>query len=244
MSYSVAYAEQLVVLERVLAAREAGGTIGEILLVEHDPVITVTRKAGAAEHVTAPKELLARMGIEVVETDRGGDVTYHGPGQLVVYPIVDLNLLNLGLHEYMRLLEETVIRYCARHGIHGVREPGATGVWVDSPVHGQMAKIAAMGVRVRRWITMHGLSLNVSPDLRHFSCIVPCGLVGRPVTSMREQLGEKLPPIEHAARDVGAILTELLMEAYERACQKREGRLSGAGGDLASGADSSEGHEA
>jgi lipoyl(octanoyl) transferase len=181
------------------------------------------------------------MGIGVVETDRGGDVTYHGPGQLVVYPIVDLNLLNLGLHDYMRLLEEAVIRYCATHGISGAREKGATGVWVESALHGESAKIAAMGVRVRRWVTMHGLSLNINPDLGHFSCIIPCGLVGRPVTSMHQQMGEGCPSMQEASKDVGLILSGLLTQAYERACQKREGRLSGAGGATTSAGSSPEG---
>src|SRR5262249_23731675 len=160
--------------------------------VEHDPpVITVTPRAGV--NLLASPEALAAAGIEVEETDRGGDITYHGPGQLVVYPILDLNLLKLRLHEYMRMLAAAVIDTCAAFGVRARRDVCATGVWVprgdadaSNGTCGSLtdAKICAMGVRVRRWVTMHGLALNVTTDLSHFSHIVPCGLVGRPVTSL------------------------------------------------------------
>src|SRR5690606_35011474 len=166
-------------------------------------------------HLLADAATLAAHGVEVAQTDRGGDVTYHGPGQLVVYPILDLQRLGAGrlkLSGYMRLLEQVVIDTIAQWGVVGVRDPGATGVWVyrDDPgrapadenerVH--LAKIAAMGVRVRRWVTMHGLALNVDPDMRHFQLIVPCGLAGRPVTSMKLLRGDKAPTMEDAKRQL------------------------------------------
>src|SRR5690606_11294576 len=135
LAYEPAYRLQQDHAEEVLAARAAGAPeVGRVLLVEHDPVITVGRRPGAARHLLATPEMLARHGVALVETARGGDITYHGPGQLVAYPIVDLNRLNLGLHDYMRLLESAVIRTLAAYGVEGRREPGATGVWVgDGP---------------------------------------------------------------------------------------------------------------
>lgn len=196
IAYDDAYHEQTRTHERVLSQRDTPGTpLGEILLVEHDPVITVTRKAREAGNVLATPELLAHFGVSLHDTDRGGDVTYHGPGQLVVYPIVDLNRLSLGLHAYMRCLEGAVIATLAHFGVVGVRDASATGVWVPGPSGGpsDASKIAAMGVRLRKWVAMHGLSLNVAPDMGHFALIVPCGLVGRPVTSLAMLLGRAAP---------------------------------------------------
>lgn len=161
-----------------------------VFLLEHDPpVITISRRPDAGRHLLAAPETLARQGIQLCETDRGGDITWHGPGQLVVYPILDLNRFGLRIGSYMRLLEQVVIDTLLSFGVIGARDPGATGVWVTPPDGGEPAKIAAMGVRVSRWVSMHGLALNVDPDLSHFEHIVPCGLAGRPVTSLRAQLG-------------------------------------------------------
>ncbi len=215
MGYADAYAEQQRRHAEVLAWRgeaEAGASrpAGIVLLVEHDPVITVTRRPGAAGHVLATPGLLARHGVELVETDRGGDVTYHGPGQLVAYPIVDLNRVGLRLHEYMRALEGAVIAAVAGFGVAGERDPAATGVWVPGAVRGESAKLCAMGVRVRRWVSMHGLALNVTTDLSHFGLIVPCGLAGRPVTSLHALLGDRCPPMAEVkaavVRELGAQL--------------------------------------
>jgi lipoyl(octanoyl) transferase len=197
MPYGEALALQRRLLEAVVAGRR-GKAAAHLLLVEHDPpVITISRRRSARDHLTASPALLERHGVEVAETDRGGDITYHGPGQLVVYPILDLNALDLRLHGYMRLLEEIVIEILAVFGIEGVRDPGATGVWVRDPRgRAQTAKICAMGVRVSRWVAMHGLALNVDPNLGHFDLIVPCGLAGRPVTSMREVLAGACPPMD------------------------------------------------
>jgi lipoate-protein ligase B len=186
LAYRPAYERQTAEVERVLASRETEGRqIGTLLLVEHDPVVTVSNRPTAAANLTATPAMLERAGVTVEQTDRGGDITYHGPGQLVAYPILDLNRLHLRLHDYMRLLEQSVIDTLGAYGVDGTREAGATGVWVgDRP----SSKIAAMGVRVRRWVSMHGLALNVDPDLSHFDLIVPCGLAGRTVTSMAKVL--------------------------------------------------------
>lgn len=214
IAYDAAYAEQTRTHERVLSQRDTpGAPLGEILLVEHDPVITVTRKAREAGNVLATPQLLAHFGVALHDTDRGGDVTYHGPGQLVVYPIVDLNRLNLGLHAYMRCLEGAVINTLASVGVSGVRDESATGVWVAGPSGGASdgAKIAAMGVRLRKWVSMHGLALNVTPDMSHFSLIVPCGLVGRPVTSLKLLLGDAAPTMDQVKPLlVDALTRELL----------------------------------
>lgn len=197
MAYREAYDLQLAQLERQIALRETPGehSLGTIFCVEHPPVITVSRRAESSGHLLASADVLATMGVAIEPTDRGGDITYHGPGQLVVYPILDLNALGLGLHDYMRLLEQSVIDTLASFGVHGQRDPGATGVWVridpatgragepDNPAH-PLAKVCAFGVRVRKWTSMHGLALNVAPTMAHFQLIVPCGLHGRPVTSL------------------------------------------------------------
>lgn len=218
LSYRDAYDVQVDRHQRVLDARAAGGAVvGTLLLVEHDPVITVSRRPGAEAHLVATPETLREAGVEVERTDRGGDITYHGPGQLVAYPIIDLNRLSLRLHDYMRLLEGAAIRTCAEFGIRATRDPGATGVWVDRD--DTSAKICALGVRVRRWITMHGLAINVTTNLEHFKLIVPCGLT-RPVTSFADLLGDEAPDMEQ----VKAALVGALREGLEARVAEREGR--------------------
>ena len=222
MAYEPAYQAQLAHLEEVMAAREAGSPIpGYLLLVEHDAVITISRRAGAGNHLLATPQLLARHGVAVAETDRGGDITYHGPGQIVAYPILDLNLLNLGLHEYMRLLEQAVIDTCGRFALAAHRDTAATGVWVQSSAHAMDAKIAAMGVRVRRWVSLHGLALNVTTNLEHFGLIVPCGLAGRPVTSLAQQLGAACPSVGEAKATLVESLSQHLNTALATASEKR-----------------------
>lgn len=222
MAYAAAYNEQVRCFERVLSGRTHAGPplAATILLVEHDPVITVSRRPTAAGNLVATPEMLAARGVGVEQTDRGGDITYHGPGQLVAYPIVDLNLHNLGLHDYMRLLEDAVIRTCATFGVRATRDPSATGVWITRD-GGAPAKVCAMGVRVRRWISMHGLALNVSPDLTHFDLIVPCGLVGRGVTSLRWELGDACPSMAEVKAALVGELTTGLRHAWETACDRR-----------------------
>lgn len=201
VAYAEAFALQKELQQEVIARREQPAdanpkALGYVLLVEHDPpVITVSRRKTARQHLIATPEQLAHAGVEVAETDRGGDITYHGPGQLVVYPIIDMNMLGLRMHGYMRLLEQCVIGTLAHFGIEGERDEAATGVWVKPG-----AKICAMGVRVSRWVTMHGLALNVTTNLQHFQLIVPCGLAGRPVTSMSQLLDEACPPMDAVKR--------------------------------------------
>lgn len=212
-------------MDGVLAAREAGEPLtGFILAVEHEPVITISGRAGVERHLLATPGLLARHGVGVERTDRGGDITYHGPGQIVLYPILDLNLLNLGLHAYMRLLEESVIRTCGAMGVASRRDPRATGVWVGEAPG---SKIAAMGVRVRKWVSMHGLALNVRTNLEHFGLIVPCGLAGRGVTSLERELGETCPATGEIKRVLIANLAGLVEEAWASARERRAGAATG-----------------
>ena len=193
----VAYADALAEQRAVQTAVIGGKGPMTVLLLEHDPpVITISRRRGVREHLLASPETLAAAGVTVAETDRGGDITYHGPGQLVAYQILDLNRFGLRLHGWMRRLEETVIATVAVWGIAADRDPAATGVWVRPGDPGGGAKLCAMGVRVSRWVTMHVLALNVRPRLEHFGFIVPCGLVGRVVTSLERELGEACPGME------------------------------------------------
>ena len=194
----------------VLGARGTTTPRGFLLLLEHDPpVVTVSRRPGAAGNLIATDAAFAERGIRIEETDRGGDVTYHGPGQLVAYPIVDLNLVRIRIHGWIRLLEQVVIDALASSGCQADRDPGATGVWVDRTIDDADGsggrKIAAIGVRVSRWITMHGLAVNVDPDLAHFETIVPCGLVGRPVTSIARELGPDPAGIPDMTRFTDAV---------------------------------------
>lgn len=219
--YAEAYALQLEHHAEVLAARDSGSPVpGRLLFVEHDPVITVTKRPDAPGHVLAGPETLASAGVAIEATDRGGDVTYHGPGQIVCYPILDLRAVGLRLHDHMRLMERAVIETLAGFGLQAQRDEGATGVWIppgQGGPHPVDAKICAMGVRVRRWITLHGLALNVEPDLSHFGLIVPCGLHGRPVTSIKEQLGGVAPPIGRVRASLGERLVALLGESIAAA---------------------------
>lgn len=200
IGYGDALALQRTTHEQLVAGRESGVPM-TVFLLEHDPpVVTVTKRVGAAEHVLASDGLLARHGIERVETDRGGDVTYHGPGQLVAYPILDLQRLGLKVHPYVRWLEQCIIDTLAEDGIAGLRDASATGVWVGEGGAPQR-KVAAIGVRLSRFASMHGFALNVAPDLGHFGLIVPCGLQ-RPVTSMAAELADRAPTLDAVKRRV------------------------------------------
>ncbi|NLG86090.1 MAG: lipoyl(octanoyl) transferase LipB [Firmicutes bacterium] len=154
-----------------------------LILVEHDPVITLGRSA-KREHILVSAKSLAREGIELFEVERGGDVTYHGPGQLVGYPILDLKRHGRDLHLLLRNYEEVLLRTLVDFGIQGRRFPGYTGVWVADE------KIAAIGVAVEHWITYHGFAFNVAPNLHHFQLIVPCGIADYGVTSLEQILGQ------------------------------------------------------
>jgi len=168
-------------LQRALVEDRRAGRVGDLLLLlEHPPVVTLgVRKEISRSHILTTDEVLSSRGVEVHETGRGGDVTYHGPGQIVGYPIIDLNPDRLDVHRYVRDLEEVLMRAIDDFGVRGERVKGLSGVWVGND------KVAAIGVRISRWITSHGFALNVTTDLDAFKWIVPCGIEGRGVTSLQ-----------------------------------------------------------
>ena len=186
------YAEALD-LQRAAARARISGAIPEdlLLLVEHPPVVTLGRSS-KANHLVASPALLAARGVELHEVERGGDVTFHGPGQLVGYPIVDLKRHRRDLHWYLRQVEEGLIVALGALGIRAVRNPGLTGVWTgDDTVPAR--KIASIGVHARDWVTWHGFALNVTTDLTYFGLIVPCGIAGVDMTSVARELGTQAP---------------------------------------------------
>lgn len=173
-----------------------------LMLLEHPPTITLGR-GGNASNLRLPESTLAERGIPVLRVGRGGDVTYHGPGQLVGYPIIDLAPHGRDLHRFLRRLEETLLATLAAYGLQGRRQPGRTGVWVGE------AKIASIGIGVRRWISWHGFALNVTTDLKAFDAIVPCGLAGVSMTSMETLLGRQL-----ALAEVQSVLIEAFARCF------------------------------
>jgi lipoate-protein ligase B len=225
LEYRAAWKIQEEMHQRVLDGDEE-----RLLLVEHPPVITFGRRPGIAAHLLASPQRLEQLGIQTVETDRGGDITFHGPGQLVAYPIVRLADHRLSVSAYVHRLEQILIDTLALFGVDAQAQPGAVGVWVASvpPFHPRptaqpspastesdvvpppvdvepshsSAKIAAVGVRIRRGVTLHGVALNVTTDLSYFDLIIPCGLSGRSVTSLQQLLG-------HAAPDPDAVKNAL-----------------------------------
>jgi len=180
--------------ERQRAVEE--GRLGNALfLLEHGPVVTLGRNTQRENLLSSPEEF-QQAGISVCETNRGGDVTYHGPGQLVGYPILNLNLWKPSIRWYLGTLEQVLIETLAAYGLQGERVEGFTGVWVDG------AKVAAIGVGIHNWVTCHGVSLNVDPDMSHFARIVPCGIGDKPITSLRMLLGT--PPLMEDVMDTFA----------------------------------------
>lgn len=186
----VQYGTALEYQQRLVQARSRGEIPDTLILLEHPDVITFGR-GGHDENLIADQPTLDRLGVEVHWTDRGGDATYHGPGQLVGYPIIDLNRYGRDLHLFLRKIEDAIVSTLASFGVEAKPEPGLTGVWVGDE------KIAAIGIKVSRWISSHGFSLNVRPNLERFRLIVPCGISGRGVTSLERLLGEA-PPAEEA----------------------------------------------
>jgi len=173
------YIDALELQKRMVEQRRAGEIEDVLLLVEHPPVLTLgVRGDGGRSHIVASEAELSARHIDVFETGRGGDITYHGPGQIVGYPIIDLNPDRRDVHKYVRDIEEVLIRVAADYGITAGRIPGLTGVWVGDE------KLAAIGVRIQRWVTSHGFALNHTTDLSHFNLIVPCGIADRGVTSL------------------------------------------------------------
>ena len=187
----VPYEDGLELQKRLVEQRRAGEIPDQLLLLEHPPVITLGVKSrNDRSHIVAAPSALQAEGVEVVETGRGGDVTYHGPGQLVGYPIVDLKPDRCDVHRYVRDIEEVMIRTAAAFGVNAARVPGLTGAWVGDE------KLAAIGVRIARWITSHGFAFNVNTTLDHFGFIVPCGIADRGVTSLQKLLGRQVPMAE------------------------------------------------
>lgn len=176
---------------RNLPNSEQQSTNNYLIFCEHPHVFTLG-KSGDENNLVIKKENLASIQASYFHINRGGDITYHGPGQLVAYPILDLENFFTDIHKYMRLLEEAVIETIAEFGIEGGRIQGLTGVWINSEDTINARKICAMGVKMSRWVTMHGLALNVNPDLNYFNYIVPCGITDKAVTSMEKELGRKV----------------------------------------------------
>lgn len=185
----VPYRESWDLQRRLWAQRHAGRVPDTLLLLEHEPVVTLGKNA-RRENLLLDAEGFRSRGVEVIEVDRGGDVTWHGPGQLIGYWIFDLRALYQDVHRYLREIEEVLIRVLARHRIVAARSAGATGVWVGNE------KVAAMGMHLSHWVSTHGFALNLDPDLDAFSWIVPCGLRGRGVTSMRRLGGQPVSRAE------------------------------------------------
>jgi lipoyl(octanoyl) transferase len=215
----VDYATGLKLQQQFVALRKEDKIGDVLLLLEHKPVITLGRNAKAANVVASP-EFLQQRGVELFECDRGGDVTFHGPGQIVGYPIFDLRGFaspdgkrkTLGVIEFVRRLEEVLIRTCADFTIPAKRLPGLTGVWTDAAV--DEAKLAAIGVHISRSVTSHGFALNVNPDLSYFNLIIPCGITSKPVTSMQKELGRELDlnaVAESISRNVGVVFDSQIL---------------------------------
>ena len=183
----VPYAEALALQKQLVDDRREGRIGDVLLLVEHPHVLTLgVRGDGGRSHILAPPDVLLARGVDVHETGRGGDITYHGPGQIVGYPIINLKPDRCDVHRYVRDLEEVLIRVAADYGLTGERIAGLTGVWIGGE------KVAAIGVRIARWITSHGFALNVATDLDYFNLIVPCGIADRGVTSLSKSAGRPI----------------------------------------------------
>lgn len=186
----VPYADGLELQRALVEERKADRISDTLLLLQHPHVVTIGVKKDGRGHILATPDQLASRGVEVFETGRGGDVTYHGPGQIVGYPIIDLNPDRRDVHRYVRDLEEVMIRVCADYGLTAGRIKGFSGAWIDD------AKIGAIGVRISRWITSHGFAFNVTTDVDFFDLIVPCGIADRGVTSLAKAIGRAPELIE------------------------------------------------
>lgn len=193
----IGYAEAYALQKRLVAARKADAIEDVLLLCEHPHVITQGRN-GKREHLLVGEQVLRQKGVEFFETSRGGDITYHGPGQIVGYPILNLSEIRRDVVWYVRMLEEAMIRATAEFGITAKRVAGKTGIWVDAGKTEE--KLGAIGVHISRWVTSHGFAYNVSTDLRFFDLIVPCGIADRKATSLEKLLGRAVEKTEVATR--------------------------------------------
>ena len=210
------YAEACALQKRVVAARKAGAIEDVLLLCELPHVITMGR-SGKRENLLASENVLRQKGVEFHASDRGGDITYHGPGQIVGYPILNLGAIRRDVVWYVRMLEEAMIRATAEFGVAAERVAGKTGIWVGSS--GAEEKLAAIGVHISRWVTSHGFAYNVSTDLRNFDLIVPCGIADRKATSLEKLLGRKVEEKEVAPR-IAKHLGDLLGLEMKEASRK------------------------
>jgi lipoyl(octanoyl) transferase len=202
----VAYGDALETQRELVEQRRAGAIGDVLLLLEHPHVITLgSRSETARSNVLATPERLSELGVELRETGRGGDVTYHGPGQLVGYPILDLKPDRADVFQYVRNLEEVMARACTAFGVDAARIEGLTGTWVGG------SKIGAIGVRISRWITSHGFALNVNTNLSYFDLIIPCGIRDHGVTSLARELGREVPMAE---------VEQLVVQAFKDVIQK------------------------
>ncbi len=217
----IAYAEAYALQRRIVAARKAEAIEDVFLVCEHPHVITQGRN-GKREHLLVSEHVLRQKGVEFYESSRGGDITYHGPGQIVGYPIFNLGAIRRDVVWYVRLLEETMIRATAEFGIAAKRVRGKTGIWVD---HGNSEeKLGAIGVHISRWVTSHGFAYNVSTDLRFFDLIVPCGIADRKATSLEKLLGRAVQESEVASRlakHLGELFGRELRETSPKAFLER-----------------------
>jgi lipoyl(octanoyl) transferase len=212
----IGYAEAYALQKRVVAARKAGAIEDVLLLCEHPHVITLGR-SGKRENLLASEHVLRQKGVEFQATDRGGDITYHGPGQIVGYPILNLGAIRRDVVWYVRMLEEAMIRATAEFGIAAERVAGKTGIWVRAG--NAEEKLAAIGVHISRWVTSHGLAYNVSTDLRNFDLIVPCGIADCKATSLEKLLGRNVEEMEVApriARHLGEVFSLEMKETPKK----------------------------
>lgn len=195
--------------EQELSSGENSDTAHHLLFVEHPAVYTIG-KSGHEENILISEEQLAQNHIEFFKTNRGGDITFHGPGQVVGYPVFDLEKFYTDIGKYIRSLEEVVIRTMAEYGLKGERSKGETGVWLDPSEKGKERKICAIGVRCSRWITMHGFAFNVNTDLAYFDNIVPCGIRDKQVTSLQKELGKEI-----SLEEIKNVLLQKFEEVFE-----------------------------
>jgi lipoyl(octanoyl) transferase len=233
----IGFADAFALQKRIVASRKAEAMGDVLLLCEHPHVITLGRN-GSREHLLASEPVLRQKGVEFHATNRGGDITYHGPGQIVGYPVLNLSTIRRDVVWYVRMLEEVMIRVCGDFGVEAGRESGKTGVWVtgatetskdltpaqrtQSSQSGVAEKIGAIGVHISRWVTSHGFAFNVATDLRFFDLIVPCGIAGRTATSLEKVLGRHVDPHE-----VAPLVTRHFGEAFglEMKLGSREGLM-------------------
>lgn len=205
----VSYAEGLRIQHAIHEARRNNSIPDTVLFLQHTPVITLGRR-GRTQHLLAGEEKLKKHGIELFESSRGGDVTYHGPGQLVMYPILRIGESGSDSHGYLHNLEEIAIRTASTFGVEAWRREGKSGAWTAS------GKIAAIGFKLQRWVTMHGMSFNVEDDLAGFQLIVPCGLAGEPIASLRKIVGERCPSVADVANSMAGHFEVVCERALQR----------------------------